>query len=170
VPRVGAKASDIDSCGLTLSELQELWLGAHPTSGSHFRSREELVEAWETGRAVVMRLWGSHGRRPAGYYEFEWEGPRPAYDVERSSLWRAGVLSEAERNELEAEWKAEFEKAHTPNFFISTGPDEALHGDAAVAAHLRWADVPRELVRRWTAARRRSGRQQAPLDEVAAVK
>src|SRR6516165_7063185 len=60
VPRAIAKASDIDSCGLTLSELQELWLGAHPTTGSHFRSREELVAAWEAGRAVVMRLWGSH--------------------------------------------------------------------------------------------------------------
>ena len=157
MPRVGAKASDIDSCGLTLSELQELWLGAHPTSGSCFRSREELVAAWEAGRAVVMRLWARGGRRPAGFYEFEWEGPRPPYDVERSSLWRAGVLTEAERDELEAEWKVEFEKAQRPDLFHHTGT-EILRGEPAQVAHYRWADIPRELVRRWTAARKRRPR------------
>ena len=165
--RAIAKASDIDSCGLTLSELQELWLGAHPTTGSHFRSREELVAAWEAGRAVVMRLWGSHGRRPAGFYEFEFDGPRPAYNVERSTLWRAGVLSAEEKAELEAEWKVEFERAYAPNFFHHDGV-EVLHGEPAVQAHLRWADVPRELTRRWAAARkRRSGRQPAPSSEEA---
>src|SRR6516162_10427614 len=111
VPRAIAKASDIDSCGLTLSELQELWLGAHPTSGSHFHSREELVAAWAGGRAVVMRLWGSHGRRPAGFYEFEWEGSRPPYDRERSTLWRADVLAVEERSELELEWRVAFDAA-----------------------------------------------------------
>ena len=111
MPRRAVKVSDIDSCGLTLSELQELWLGAHPTTGSCFRTREELVAAWQAGRAVVMRLWGSHGRRPRGFYEFEWPGNPPAYDVERSTLWRADALSEAERSELEAEWRREFDAA-----------------------------------------------------------
>jgi hypothetical protein len=151
VPRAIAKTSDIDSCGLTLSELQELWLGAHPTSGSCFCTREELVAAWAAGRAVVMRLWGSHGRRPAGYYEFEYAGRRPPYDLERSTLWREDLLTVEEKAELEAWWKVEFEKAHAPDFFISTG-SEVLHGDAAVQAHLRWADVPHELARRWIAA------------------
>jgi len=157
---------------LTLSELQELWLGAHPTTGSHFRSREELVAAWEAGRAVVMRLWGSRGRRPAGFYEFEWDGARPPYDVERSTLWRAGVLSEAEKVELEAEWKVEFECAQKPDFFLHTGT-EILHGELAQAAHYRWADIPRELTRRWekAARKRRSGqRPVAPSEEAAAAK
>ena len=98
-----------------------------------------------------MRLWGSHGRRPAGYYEFEYAGRRPPYDLERSTLWREDLLTVEEKAELEAWWKVEFEKAHAPDFFISTG-SEVLHGDAAVQAHLRWADVPHELARRWIAA------------------
>ena len=102
MPRAIGKASDIDACGLTLSELQELWLGAHPTTGSHFRSREDLVAAWEAGRAVVMRLWGSHGRRPMGWWEFDaGDLKHPGYDRERSVLWRAGVLSAVECAELE---------------------------------------------------------------------
>src|SRR6516225_3511843 len=113
VPRATAKVSDIDSCGLTLSELQELWLGAHPSTGSYFRSREELVAAWQAGRAVVMRLWGSHGRRPRGWWEFESGGlTHPGYFHERSVLWRApGVLSAAERAELEDAWAVEFAAA-----------------------------------------------------------
>ena len=168
--RAIAKASDIDSCGLTLSELQELWLGAHPTTGSHFRSREELVAAWEAGRAVVMRLWGSHGRRPMAWWEFDaGDLKHPGYDRERSTLWRAGVLSESERTELEAEWRREFEHAHRPDFFISTS-GEVLHGDAAVQAHLAWADVPIELAQRWAAARRRRGRHEAPSEEAVVAK
>ena len=167
--RATAKVSDIDSCGLTLSELQELWLGAHPTTGSCFRTREELVAAWQAGRAVVMRLWGSHGRRPRGFYEFEWPGDPPAYDVERSCLWRSGVLGPEEKLEVEREWRREFETAQAPNFSVNTG-DEILHGDAAVQAHLRWADVPRELVKRWTAAARRRRGRQPVSSEAAAIK
>jgi len=125
VPRRAVKVSDIDSCGLTLSELQELWLGAHPTTGSCFRTREELVAAWQAGRAVVMRLWGSHGRRPRGFYEFEWPGDPPAYDVERSCLWRSGVLGPEEKLEVEREWRREFETAQAPNFSVNTGDEIA---------------------------------------------
>jgi len=61
VPRVIARTSDdIEACGLTLDELQELWLGPGPR-GSLFHSREELQDAWVQGRDVVMRLWGQDG-------------------------------------------------------------------------------------------------------------
>src|SRR5262249_58222056 len=122
------------------------------------------------GGAVVMRLWGSQGRRPAGFYEFEWEGSRPAYDVERSTLWRAGVLSAEEKAELEREWRREFETAQTPDFSMNTGC-EILTGARARTAHYRWADVPHELVKRWEKAeRRRRVRQGTPLEEVAGIK
>jgi hypothetical protein len=143
--------------GSVLGRMQELWLGASFDRGSFFSSREELRAAWETHRDEIMRRWGNHGRRPAGFYEFMWDGPRPAYDVERSTLWRAGLLSETERAQIEAEWRQEFERAHKPDFFHHTG-SEVLHGEPAAQAHLRWADVPRELVRRWTAARKRRER------------
>src|SRR5262245_33126190 len=97
--------SDIETCGLTYSELQELWLG--PCNGSVFTSTEELRDAWARGRAVVMRLWGSHGRRPQAWWCFEapdlglkW----PGYDHEQSYLYEHNVLSEAEQVELEREW------------------------------------------------------------------
>jgi len=160
VPRAIGKVSDIDACGLTLSELQELWLGAHPTSGSHFCSREELVAAWEAGRAVVMRLWGSHGRRPMGWWEFEsGDLEHPGYFRERSTLWRAaGVLSEAERNELEVEWRRTF---------------DAARGMSARERreHFEHCDVPAELIERWKAERRRRNATKPPASsqEVAAT-
>src|SRR5262249_45594695 len=157
VRRGTVKVSDIDSCGLTLGELEELWLGAHPTTGSLFRSREELVAAWAQGRAVVMRLWGSHGRRPLGWWEFEaGDLEHPGYFRERSVLWRAGVLSEAERIELEHQWKAEFAAAR--------GMDARARRE-----HFEHHDVPDELIREWTAARRRRRRRSAPLEEAAAT-
>ena len=106
MPRVIAKTSDdIDACGLTLDELQELWLGPGPR-GSLFHSREELQDAWIQGRDVVMRLWGQDGKRPQGWWQFE--APKlglewPGFDRERQYLYEAGVLSEAERADYEAE-------------------------------------------------------------------
>jgi hypothetical protein len=145
--------------GLSAGQMMELWLGPNPSQGSLFGSREELVQAWEQNRDEVMRQWGSRGRRPAGYYEFEWDGPRPPYATERSSLWRAGVFSEAECAELEAEWKREFATAQAPDFTLNNGDAELLRGDCARLAYYRHHDIPRELVRRWEkAARRRRSR------------
>ena len=157
MPRATGKASDIDSCGLSLSELQELWLGPGHL-GSVFNSREELVAAWGAGRAVCMRLWGSHGRRPAGYYEFEWNGPRPPYAVERSSLWRTpGVLSEAERAELEREWRQEYDTARGKG---------ARERREAFEHH----DIPAELIERWKSERRRRVQPAPSQEETAAAK
>jgi len=142
MPRIG-RDSDIEACGLTYSELQELWLGAHPTTGSCFRTREELVAAWAAGRAVVMRLWGSHGRRPMAWWEFDaGDLEHPGYSHERSYLYEAGVLSEAERSELEAEWRHEF---------------DAARGKSARERreHYEFHDIPPELIERWQGERRR---------------
>jgi hypothetical protein len=144
VPRVGAKVSDIDSCGLTFSELQELWLG--PCNGSVFNSTEELRDAWDRGRAVAMRLWGSGARRPMAWWCFEAPGlglKWPGYDHEQSYLFEHNALSETEHEQLLAGWRRDFE-------------DASLLKDAvARQKHLDWADVPHSLRRRWTAARRR---------------
>jgi hypothetical protein len=156
---------------LTLSELQELWLGANPTTGSCFRTREELVAAWTAGRAVVMRLWGSGGRRPKGWWEFDAGDLRhPGFNHERSVLWRANKLSPGEKEGLEAEWKMEFKRAQAPDFSINDGSGEMLRGDCARAAHYAHHDIPRELVRKWSAAQRRRERRAAALEETAAAK
>ena len=155
MPRAIGKVSDIDSCGLTFSELQELWLGAHPTTGSCFCTREELVAAWAAGRDVVMRLWARGGRRPMAWWEFEAAISYPGYGLERSVLWRANLLNADEKVTLEREWKAEFETAQAPDFTVNEGGGELLKGDCARAAHYAHHDIPRELVKRWTAAARR---------------
>ena len=151
MPRRAVKVSDIDSCGLTLSELQELWLGAHPTTGSCFCTREELVAAWAAGRAVVMRLWGRGGRRPAGFYEFEWNGPRPPYAVERSTLWKLGILTEAERVEVEHAWRVEFDAAR------GMGARERRE-------HYEHHDIPDELIDQWQDERRKRTKSSPPVE------
>jgi hypothetical protein len=91
------------------SEAMELILGPSLMLGSLFATREELRAAWERHREALLQQ-SSPGRRPAGYYEFEWpHGPRPRYDVERSTLWRSGLLSDEEKAGLEHEWRREFE-------------------------------------------------------------
>jgi hypothetical protein len=144
--------------GLDAGRMLELWLGPNPSQGSLFNSREELEQAWQEHGAEIMARWGSHGRRPQIWWELAaGDLEHPGYSRERSTLWRAGVLSEVERSELEHEWRQEFETAQAPDFTLHDG-NGILVGDCARVAHYAWADIPRELVKRWTAARRRRER------------
>jgi hypothetical protein len=144
----------------------ELWLGPSH-HGSLFRSRAELQEAWLANRDRLMEQYGSHGRRPQIWWEFDGAelGLERNYDRERSTLWRAGLLGETERRELEDDWRREFERAQQPNFttHARTG---MLKGAEARAAHLAWADVPAELVEAWrsgkTAKRGKTTTRRAP--------
>jgi hypothetical protein len=134
--------------------VMELWLGPNP-SGSCFNSREELVEAWRANRGEVMAQWGSNGRRPAGFYEFEWEGARPPYAIERSTLYERGLLGIDETAQLEAEWRHGFDQA------------QKLSTDAERERQYREIDLPASLRRRWSAAaRRRRVREQKNVNEI----
>jgi hypothetical protein len=138
------------------TELMELTIGPGQM-GSVFPNRESLRVAWEQNRAALLKR-SQPGRRPAGFYEFEWEGDRPPHDLERSTLWRLGLLDEAERAALETEWRDEFNRCMAPDFAIARAwPDDLLTGNAARAEHLAWADVPHELRQRW----RRRARQKS---------
>jgi hypothetical protein len=131
------------------AELQELQLGPSPNLGSYFRDRAALHAAWLQSRAELLQHC-SPGRRPQAFYEFEWEGDRPPYDLERSELWKRGLLTEQERLALEREWRTEWDFCHKPDFVIARSwPDGLLKGAAARAEHLKWADVPAALRRRW---------------------
>jgi hypothetical protein len=134
--------------------LQELQYGPSPYLGSCFNSRQELADAWQRVRERMMAS-SNPGRRPAAFYECEFTGSRPPYGTERSVLWRKNLLTADEKITLEAEWKAEFETAQAPDFTLSDGRDELLVGDCARAEYYRWADIPRELVKRWSSAARR---------------
>jgi|SRR5215471_5630501 len=158
----------VDDGHVTPAQWQELWLGVCGAK-SVFSSREELEDAWQRARERMMASLGP-GRRAAAFYEFEWEGTRPRYGEERSTLWRVGALTPVEKDALEVEWKVEFERAQAPDFTVDDGNGELLRGDCARAEYYAHHDIPRELVRRWTAARRRRERRSAPpLEEAAAT-
>jgi len=67
---------------------------------------------------------------------------------ERSTLWRAGILGAEEKLPVEAEWRREFEKAF------------ALGYDAKRKRQCyRSADIPEELIRAWSAERKRRAKR-----------
>jgi hypothetical protein len=158
---------------VTSAQWQELWLG--PGGTSVFTSREELKDAWQRARERMVASL-SPGRRPMGWWEFDaGDLKHPGYANERSTLWRADKLTPEERVTLETEWKAAFQEAQPDDFTLNDGSGEIFVGDCARAEHYCHHDIPRELIKRWTAAaRRRRARQpvisSAPTEEVVAVK
>jgi hypothetical protein len=123
----------------TAARLQELWLGPNP-SGSFFRSAREAREAWRRHRDFLMEQYGSRGRRPLAWWVFEASIEHPGYDRERSTLYEANMLAEAERAELEAHWREEFGRAR------------ALDGASVRRAHFERADIPPSLIEAWSDA------------------
>jgi hypothetical protein len=150
----------------TAAEMMELITGPAAHTGSHFRDREDLRRAWELGRAELLAR-AQPGRRPLGFYEFDWpHGPRPPYDLERSTLWRSGLLGEDEKRRLEVEWFKEFNRAQAADFALARPyPEEMLEGRAARREHYRWADIPDTLIQQWSKERR--GRRRGKRGEAA---
>jgi hypothetical protein len=152
---------DKTRCPIGLDEAQEFWLGPG-AQGSVFGSREELLAAWARGREYVMRVWACDARRPFAWWQLETTMAYPGRDLERSTLWRANQLTSDETIALEAEWKREFATAQSADFTINDGRGELLKGDVARVAHYAWADIPRELIKRWEKAERRRRARMAP--------
>ena len=147
---------------LNATQEMELWLGPGH-SGSAFESDEQRRQAWFRFRDRIMRQWAKGGRRPQGWWWYEasqWGLHRYPGEYERSVLWETpGVLTEAERSELERGWRREWDRCwDDPHFFHCAGPDKNFTGDEARVLHLKWADVPPELVYRWLDERERRGR------------
>jgi hypothetical protein len=134
---------DDDRCSLSVAELGELLWGP-AAYGSLFESREVLEEAWILGRDYLMKHCAGSARRPAAFWELEWQGEPVSYDVERSTLWRMNMLAPAEKIAIEAEWLREFELTYT------RGYDPVRR-----RRHLDWADIPIELRKRWRVQQRR---------------
>ena len=97
-----------------------------------FPDESAVLAAWEKHREHLLAACPP-GRRCWGWRIFDHTGsklPWKGYDRERAINWRAGVLGAEEKTTLEAQWRRDFE----------AGRD------------LKWADVPRELVRQWRKA------------------
>jgi hypothetical protein len=125
-----------------------------------FASDTERQAAWARHRNHLMRRW-RHGWRSQAWWDYEAPIPLPRdQEYEKAALWEANLLSDAERAELEACWREEFERAQEPAFQHCIGHKKQgdtfatwLSGVAAKRAHYKWAGIPRELIRRWTAER-----------------
>src|SRR5262249_52527742 len=79
------------------------------------------------------------------------------------------LLTPEERAELEVEWRQDFEDAQAPDFWLCVGPGENLSGAAARRAWYRDRGIPRALLKRWSAARRRRDRTVRKLAEPTAA-
>ena len=82
---------------------------------------------------------------------------------ERIALFEMAELTETELAELIPEWRECYEKASEPGFAYCIGhakPGDThatwLSGPAARRAQYRWAGIPRALVKKWDAGRRRA--------------
>jgi hypothetical protein len=133
------KRQPVDPSEISADQMQELWLGAG-AGGSVFANEDERRATWIRHKARVMELWGKGGRRPIAWWLYEaGELDYPGYDLERSTLYAAGLLAEGERVELLAYWRREFDRLMDPNF-----------GDTdACEQHIRWCDLPRQLLGQW---------------------
>jgi hypothetical protein len=131
-----------------------LQYGAEERWAAAFHDEAEHRDAWERNRDRFLARY-CHARRPAAWWRFESPTAYPGHDREQAALYEAGLLAPEERAELEGWWREQFQRMYEPGFFHCDGPGQVLVGEAAKRAHLKWAGVPRSLVRKWTAQRRR---------------
>lgn len=152
---------------ITADQEMDLSFGAGPRGNPEpFASPEARRAAWLRHRHLLIgKLPSSPGRRPHAWWQYDSPVPWPGYEREQSTLHQADLLGDDERAALEAEWRRQFDRAWQPEFFFCGGPDDFLEGAAARRAHYRWADIPKELVKRWTAERQRAGQTIKELAE-----
>jgi hypothetical protein len=127
-----------------------------------FFSDEARGRAWEAWRDEIMSRWQTKALRPQGWWDFDADAHGVKYpadgDQESAVLWRAGQLTPEEVAMVETEWRKDFEQAQREPFRLTLGPNEILHGDEARRAHYADRGIPRELVRKWEAERKRAAK------------
>jgi hypothetical protein len=128
-----------------------------PAKPRPFTSEAERQAAWDQhGDRLTALFRLGPGRRLQAWWDYRAGDLRwPGLERERSTLYEAGRLDVAERVALEAEWRREFNRAQSSDFWMCLGPGEVLEGAAARRALYAWADIPPELVKKWTSERRR---------------
>jgi hypothetical protein len=127
-----------------------------PGHASAFATVEQARRYWVENRARLLPILAVDGRRPWGWWRYDDEAAdlrHPGRDLERSTLFDAGLLGAEEEDQLVRDWRHEFDRSHDPNFFVCEGPGKFLHGEAARAAHYAWADIPLSLVEEWSSER-----------------
>jgi len=133
----------IDRTTTSLQEM-ELWLGPSVRIGSTFSDDEQRRRLWVENRSRMMELFAHNGRRPQAWWKFEAPFKYPGFNLERSTLWAAGLLSTAEARELEQSWREEYNRSLELGFTF-----QGLSGFDAHIANLVFHDVPAELAETW---------------------
>jgi hypothetical protein len=119
-----------------------------------FPSGAARREAWMRHRDHFLR-YCRYGQRPQAWWDYEAPIPYPRdHDYRQAALWEAGLLSDQERKELEAEWREHFEKAQEPGFQYCIGHRKkgdtfasslkGRHSARAAPAMDRGAPVPQQ--------------------------
>jgi hypothetical protein len=142
---------------LTHDQTMILLYGYDPRWSSAFCTEEEYQEAWMRNRERILASY-RHGRRPQAWWVLEAPIEYPGYDREQSVLFETGLLDEVEAAELAAWWREQYERAWSAHFFHCDGPGRIFEGAIARRKHYKWADIPRSLLKEWTAERRRRGK------------
>jgi hypothetical protein len=132
-----------------------------------FADEREVCEAWNYHRARILSSYRS-GRRPWAWWALESGRSYPG-NHQASTLYEMGVLSDEERAELERWWREQYLRAWGPHFFHCDGPGRIFEGPIARRKHYAWADIPRDLLKRWTRERRRRSKTIRRLEAVSAV-
>jgi hypothetical protein len=139
---------------LTHSQEMTLLYGKEPRWAEAFATEEEYRDAWIRNRERLLAGY-RNGRRPMAWWTLESPVAFPGYEHQQSVLYEAGLLGDEERAELERWWHEQFLRAWNPQFFHCDGPGRIFEGEPARKAHFKWADIPHELVRKWTVGYRR---------------
>jgi hypothetical protein len=154
----------------------ELWLaqGRAPA----FANEQEKRAAWMRNRNWLMALHAKRGRRPDGWWRYESPVPRPRDpDDETPLLYELGLLSQDELALLMRGWREQFDKVQDPEWLghcighAKPGDTFATFVDGARGRrlHYKWAGIPRELIKKWTAERRRRTKTIRKLETAAMV-
>ena len=119
-------------------------------------------ERWRRHREQIMTAESKlFGHRPPEWWIFECNAEPPDWDNEAEVLYERGELGENELAALMLEWGEYYDQAQAPGFAycIRSKPGETsatwIEGREARGALYRWAGIPRCLLARWDAERKR---------------
>ena len=130
--------------------------------------KDDRLRPWDD-RPISYERWVKHkdqimastraGSRPEEWWAYEKQMRQPCdLGDERITLFEMAELTKTELAELMPEWREEYERANCAG-------DGWLRGEAAKRAQYRWAGIPRALIRKWDAERRRRAKMIRKLPE-----
>jgi hypothetical protein len=129
------------------------------------------LDRWRKHRDDIMAWEKSPGHRPEEWWCYERQMERPDSEDEAGILYEMGELTEKELAFLMPFWRQHYDTAWEPDFAIyhcwGDPRGDCTKGAASGREHLRWAGVPRAILEKWDAERRRRAKVIRKLAKVA---